>query len=66
MKWKPGGGNLKGRKPGRESCKDPGPGEREIFGEKGLEKESARVGLKGWFGGKDGVGCWKGARPLRG
>lgn len=28
---------------------------------KGLEKESARVGLKGWFWGKDGEGCWKGA-----
>lgn len=34
MKWKPGEGNLKGGKPGRESCKDPGPGKREIFGDR--------------------------------
>lgn len=44
MKWKPGGGILEGRKPGRESCKDPGPGEREIFGDKRPRKRIC----KGW------------------
>lgn len=60
MKWKPGGGILKGRKPGSPvRTLDLGRGKYLVT--KGLEKESARVGLKGWFWGKDGEGCWKGA-----
>lgn len=38
--WK---GNFKGRKPGRESCKDPGPGERKMYGDRRPGKD-----CKGW------------------
>lgn len=49
-------GNLKERKSGRGSCKDSGPGERDMYRDVRPERGIYRPRLQGWIWGRVGVG----------